>query len=218
MNWSRARLDEDLKALSKRPRPDLPADFNARVCSKVQSRETTARARRENWLKGLLSAFPTPQWAVAGLALAIFAGWILGRITAGSVASPTETRLAASVTGEVIDLACYYDDGASGPAHADCARRCIASGLPVGLKAKDGTVYVLIGRQAPLSPQPAAKHESLNAQLAPYAAKVVTMSGTIVRKNGMNVMENAELRTEEALWQQNPDRITGLKAYFTHFL
>jgi hypothetical protein len=213
-----SRLDEDLKALSKRPRPDLPTDFNARVWSKVQRRETTARASQENWLKGLLSAFPTPQWAVAGLALAIFAGWILGRITAGSVASPTESRLAASVTGEVIDLACYYDDGASGPAHADCARRCIASGLPVGLKAKDGTVYVLIGRQMPPSAQPGAKHESLNAQLAPYAAKIVTMSGTIVRKNGMNVMENAELRTEEALWQQNPDRITGLKAYFTHFL
>ena len=213
-----SRLDQDLKALSKRARPNLPAEFNARVWSKVQSRETTARARRENWLKGLLSAFPTPQWAVAGLALAILAGWILGRITPGSVASPTETRLAASVTGEVIDLACYYDDGASGPDHADCARRCIASGLPVGLKAKDGTVYVLIGRQMPPSAQPGAKHESLNAQLAPYAARIVTMSGTIVRKNGMNVMENAELRTEEALWQQNPDRITGLKAYFTHFL
>ena len=213
-----SRLDQDLKALSKRARPNLPADFNARVWSKVQSRETTAHARRENWLKGLLSAFPTPQWAVAGLALAIFAGWILGRITAGSVASPPETRLAASVTGEVIDLACYYDDGASGPAHADCARRCIASGLPVGLKAKDGTVYVLIGRQIPPSAQPGAKHESLNAQLAPYAAKIVTMSGTIVRKNGMNVIENAELRSEEALWQQNPDRITALKFYFTHFL
>ena len=214
-----SRLDEDLKALSKRPRPDLPADFNARVWSKVQSRETTtARARRENWLKGLLSAFPTPQWAVAGLAIAILAGWILGRITAGSVANPTEARLAASVTGEVIDLACYYDDGATGPGHAACARMCIASGLPVGLKAKDGTVYVLIGKQTPPSPQPAAKHESLNAQLAPYAAKIVTISGTIVRKNGVNVLENAELRSQEALWQQNPDRITDLKAYFAHFL
>ena len=45
-----SRLDQDLKALSKRARPNLPADFNARVWSKVQSRETTARARRENWL------------------------------------------------------------------------------------------------------------------------------------------------------------------------
>jgi hypothetical protein len=44
------------------------------------------------------------------------------------------------------------------------------------------------------------------------------MSGTIVRKNGVNVIENAELRSEEALWQQNPDQITDLKAYFTHFL
>ena len=213
-----SRLDEDLKALSKRQRSNLPADFNARVWSKVQSRETTSRARRENWLKALLAAFPTPQWAVAGLALAILAGWILGRITTGSVASPTETRLAASVTGEVIDLACYYDDGASGPDHAACARMCIASGLPVGLKAKDGTMYVLIGKQAPPSSQPAAKHESLNAQLAPYAAKIVTMSGIIVRKNGVNVIENAELRSAEALWHQNQDRITDLKAYFTHFL
>ena len=142
-----SRLDEDLKALSKRPRPDLPTDFNAMVWSKIQSRETTSRARRENWLKVLLSPLATPQWAAAALALAILAGWTLGRITTGSVASPTETRLAASVTGEVIDMACYFDDGACGPDHAACARMCIASGLPVGLKAKDGTIYVLIGKQ-----------------------------------------------------------------------
>jgi hypothetical protein len=213
-----SRLDEDLKALSKRPRPDLPPDFNAMVWSKVQSQETTSRAGRENWLKTLLSPLATPQWAAAALALALLAGWSLGRITTSSVASPTETRLAASVTGEVIDMACYFDDGASGPDHAACARMCIASGLPVGLKAKDGTIYVLIGKQEPPSPQPAAKHESLNAQLAPYAAKIVTMSGTIVRKNGANVIENAQLRSEEALWQQNPDRMTDLKAHFTHFL
>src|SRR5208337_5099432 len=213
-----SRLDEDLKALSKRPRPNLPTDFNATVWSKVQSRETPSRARRENWLKALLSALGTPQWAAAGVAFGLLAGWSLGRITTSSVASPPETRLAASVTGEVIDMACYFDDGASGPGHAACARMCIASGLPVGLKAKDGTIYVLIGKQEPPSPQPAAKHESLNAQLAPYAAKIVTISGTIVSKRGANVMENAELVSEEALWQRSPDRMTDLKAHFTHFL
>jgi hypothetical protein len=30
------------------------------------------------------------------------------------------------------------------------------------------------------------------------------MSSTIVRENGVNVIENAELHSEEALWQQNP--------------
>jgi hypothetical protein len=195
-----SRLDEDLKDLSKRPRPNLPPDFNAMVWAKVQSRETPSRARRESWLKALLS------------------GWSLGRITTSSVASPTESRLAASVTGEVIDMACYFDDGASGPDHAACARMCIASGLPVGLKGKDGTIYVLIGKQEPPSPQPAAKHESLNAQLAPYAAKIVTVSGTIVSKKGVNVIENAQVLSEEALWQGSPDRVTDLKAHFTHFL
>src|SRR5208282_6714553 len=104
-----SRLDEDLKVLSKRPRPDLPTDFNAKVWSKVQSRETPPRARRESWLKALLSALGTPQWAAAGIAFGLLVGWSLGRITTGSGASPTESRLAASVTGEVIDMACYFD-------------------------------------------------------------------------------------------------------------
>jgi hypothetical protein len=95
---------------------------------------------------------------------------------------------------------------------------CIASGLPVGLKAKDGSIYVLVGKQEPPSPQLAAKHESLNALLAPYAAKTVTVSGTIVRKNGVNVIENAELRDEQALLQQSSDRMTDLKAHLTQFL
>jgi hypothetical protein len=213
-----SRLDEDLKALSKRLPPDVPCNFNAMVWSKVQSRETPSRGRLERWLKTLLSAFPMPQWAAAALALAILVGWILGRITTGPVANPTDTRLAAAVTGEVIDVACYFDDGASGPSHAECATMCIASGLPVGLKAKDGTIYVLIGKQVAPGPQPAAKHESLNAQLAPYAAKIVTVSGTIVNKRGMNVIENAQLLSEEAIWRQSPDRVTDLKAHFTHFL
>jgi hypothetical protein len=213
-----SRLDEDLKALSGRPRPDLPTDFNAKVWSKIQNRETKSRAREENWLKALLSPLAAPQWAAATLTLALLAGWILGRMTTSSVPSATGTKLAASVTGEIIDMACYFDDGASGPDHAACARMCIASGLPVGLKAKDGTIYVLIGKQEPPSPQPAAKHESLNAQLAPYAAKIVTISGTIVSKKGVNVIENAQLFSEEALWQGSPDRLTGSKSHFAHFL
>jgi hypothetical protein len=64
-----SRLDEHLKALSKRPRPNLPTDFNATVWSKVRRLETTSRARRENWRKVLLSTFGTPQWAATGVAL-----------------------------------------------------------------------------------------------------------------------------------------------------
>lgn len=213
-----SRLDEDLKALSKRRRPDLPADFNAAVWSRIQGREPTSYVGRGNWLKTLLSTLATPRWIAAASALALLVGWSLGRLTTGPAQSLSETRLAASVTGEVIDMACYFDDGASGPDHAACARMCIASGLPVGLKAKDGEIYVLIGKQQPPSPQPAAKHESLNAQLAPYAAKIVTVSGTIVIKRGMHVIENAQLVGEQAFWQGSPGRIRDLEAHLAHFL
>jgi hypothetical protein len=213
-----SRLDKDLKDLSKHSRPELPTDFNEAVWSKIQRRERLVVPKQENWLKSLLYAFPTPRRAAAALALAILAGWILGRVTSSLGPTATESKLAATVTGEIIDMACYFDNGASGPGHAECARMCIASGLPVGLKTKDGTVYVLIGKQEPPNPRPAAMHESLNGQLASYAAKIVTISGTIVSKNGMRVIENAQLLSGEALWQPLPGRLTGLKAQFIHFL
>jgi hypothetical protein len=95
--------------------------------------------------------------------------------------------MTASVTGEVIDMSCYFDDGASGPEHAACARKRIASVLPVRLKGTDGKIYLLIGQ--PVAP----KRESLNVQLALYAAKVVTVRGTIIRKQGVNVIEDARV-------------------------
>jgi hypothetical protein len=213
-----SRLDEDLKSLGGRPQPQLPTDFNAAVWSKIQSQETTFRGRRRNWLQTLFSPLATPQWAAVALVLALVIGWSLGRITTSPAGNASETRLAALVTGEVIDLACYFDDGASGPDHAACARMCIASGLPVGLKTKNGQVYVLIGVQMPPSNEPAAKHESLNAQLAPYAAQIVTVSGTIVSKEGVNVIENAQLVRKQARWQESSHRRSDLKAHPTHFL
>ena len=186
-------LDDDLKELAKRPRPDVPADFNALVWSKVRNREANARTGWQYRLQAFRSAWPSLRWAVGALALVLIAGWGLVRLTTHSVEPPATTRVAGIVTGEVIDVACYFDDGASGPSHAACARRCIESGLPVGLKAKDGKVYLLIGEQMPPGPQPGPKHESFNAQLAPYAATVVTVSGILVSKEGVNVIENTRL-------------------------
>jgi hypothetical protein len=50
------------------------------------------------------------------------------------------------VKGEVLDLTCYVAYNASGPEHASCAMDCIRSGLPVGIKAEDGKVYLLTAR------------------------------------------------------------------------
>jgi hypothetical protein len=213
-----SRLDEDLKKLSKSSRPELPGDFNEAVWSKIQKREKTPRERRENWLRALLSAFPTPQWAVIALAIAILAGWAIERVTRIPGSPGSGTRFPGTVTGEVVDIACYFENGSCGPKHADCAATCIASGLPVGIKSKDGTVYLVIGKPLPASPSVGPQHETLNAQLAPYAAKTVTVSGWIVVKAGLSVIEDAEVRGKEALGRQDPDRTVDSVAHFGHFL
>ena len=88
-----------------------------------------------------------------------------------------------SVTGEILDLACYTDHGAHGDKHAGCAQKCIASGLPVGIKSDaDGKVYLVIGA-----------HKPMNSDLADYAAKTVTLKGKAVSRDGINLLENAEI-------------------------
>jgi len=87
-----------------------------------------------------------------------------------------------TVTGEVLDMACYLDHGAHGEKHAECAQKCISSGLPVGLKAADGTTYLLLGEHAPA-----------NDMLAPYGGKTVTVKGKFVSRDGINLLENIEL-------------------------
>jgi hypothetical protein len=89
------------------------------------------------------------------------------------------------VTGEVLDMTCYIAYNLSGPDHAKCARDCIRSGLPAGIKAQDGKVYLLTGKAG----------QSINGQVADYAAKVVTIKGRRSMRDGF-----AQLQVEE-IWK-----------------
>jgi hypothetical protein len=87
-----------------------------------------------------------------------------------------------SITGEVVDMACYVDHGATGEKHADCAKKCISMGLPVGIKSTDGTTYLII-----------ADHKPMNKELAEYAAKTITVKGKVTERDGIHLIENAEI-------------------------
>jgi|SRR5579862_3433925 len=86
-----------------------------------------------------------------------------------------------TVKGEIVDLMCYLDHGAKGEKHKGCAGKCIKSGGPVGLLSGDD-LYLVIG-----------DHKPINEQLADKAAQEVTLKGKVVEKNGMKMIENAEL-------------------------
>ena len=108
------------------------------------------------------------------LGTAVFLG--LAFVPLATAADDVSTK-----TGEVVDLLCYIDHGASGEAHSACAQKCIASGLPVGLKTTDGT-YLLVGA-----------HKPMNKELAELAAQTITDKGKVVEKDGIKMIENAEI-------------------------
>ncbi len=87
-----------------------------------------------------------------------------------------------TVTGEVVDMACYLDHGAYGAKHAGCAKTCIESGLPVGIKGQDGKTYLLIG-----------EHKPVNKEFAPLAAKTVTVHGKLTSRDGINLLSDVEV-------------------------
>jgi hypothetical protein len=88
------------------------------------------------------------------------------------------------VTGEVLDMTCYIASNLSGPDHAECARICIKSGEPAGIKARDGKVYLLTGEPG----------HSVNAELAEYAAQVVTIKGRQTVRDGLAQLQVEEIR------------------------
>ena len=94
-------------------------------------------------------------------------------------AAPAPTTL----TGEVVDLSCYMGHGASGMDHAKCAQSCITKGQPVGFLTTDGIMYVILG----------TNHETANKQVAEFAGKKSTITGTVKEQKGLKAIELASI-------------------------
>jgi hypothetical protein len=88
------------------------------------------------------------------------------------------------VTGEVLDMTCYIASDLSGPDHAKCARICIRSGEPAGIKTQDGKLYLLTGEPG----------HSVNEELADYAAQIVTIKGKQTVRDGFAQLQVEEIR------------------------
>ena len=83
-----------------------------------------------------------------------------------------------TVTGEVIDLACFMAHDGQGKDHAKCAKTCINKGLPVGLLTEKGEVYMAV----------AEGHKKANDLLADKAAETITVVGEVSEKAGAKLV------------------------------
>ena len=80
-----------------------------------------------------------------------------------------------TVTGEVVDLACFLKNGAKGDGHKACAEACATAGGSLAILTDDGKLYVSI--------LPDDHKSGPNAILVDHVAHKVKATG-VVRKHG----------------------------------
>ena len=85
-----------------------------------------------------------------------------------------------TVTGEVVDSACYIKSGARGESHRTCAQKCGDAGIPLAVL-EDGTGTVIWLASVD-------DMETPNAKLRPVAGRRVTISGTWAERGGAKIL------------------------------
>ncbi len=94
---------------------------------------------------------------------------------------------AVTVSGEVVDLACYLSKGSKGKRHKQCAQLCAKKGLPIGVLTDAGDVYLLIEDHDDPAPYDAAKE---------LAGERATVSGKKFTKGGVQSVLVSETKGE----------------------
>ena len=97
--------------------------------------------------------------------------------TPASATAPERVKL----TGEIIDSWCYITEimYAEGSAHHQCAVWCAAGGVPVGVLADDGQVYMVLklGRD---------DNSVGNPAIMRIQSHRVTVDGSVYKRDGLN--------------------------------
>lgn len=107
-----------------------------------------------------------------------------------------------NVTGEIIDTWCYYSGVMGGPeaiqgtAHHTCAMWCAAGGIPVGLRAKDGTVYMVLKIEGD------ATSAGGDTQLR-LASHEVTADGMFYARDGINYLVVEKVVSDDGITNQS---------------
>lgn len=125
---------------------------------------------------------------------------LLGCLTALPAYAAEGTRI--QVKGEIIDTWCYYSgvmgspDAVTGSAHHTCALWCSAGGIPVGVLAEDGTVYMVLKIAGDTN------SASGDTQLS-LAAHTVTADGMAYERDGINYLVVANVVSDLGITNQN---------------
>ncbi len=111
------------------------------------------------------------------MGIRISARLLVGTFAVAALLGPGTATAADTVTGEIVDMACYmpHPDSGKGPGHRKCADTCLKKGLPMGIVTDDKQVYVLLEDH---------DNPKAYAQAKEKAAEKVTIEGEKVSQGG----------------------------------
>lgn len=113
-------------------------------------------------------------FAVAGAGVQLYAHEGHGAHDEAAEAGKT-----VSLTGEVVDMACYMGHEGKGKKHADCAKMCAVGGVPIGLLVDGKTLYLLVEDHDDKKPYDEAKKK---------AGETATVKGKLVKRGGLSAL------------------------------
>ncbi len=126
--------------------------------------------------------------AFLGAAMALTAlGTALGTV-------PAQAAQRIEVTGEVIDSWCYLTEimYPEGTAHHQCALWCAAGGIPVGILADDGTVYIVLKFEDDTA-------SVANATVMEIQSHRVRVEGELYPRDGINYLVVSRVLGDEGV-------------------
>ena len=120
--------------------------------------------------------------ATAGLAVAL------------SAPAQAVTPKRVQVSGEIIDTWCYVTEimYAEGTAHHQCAVWCAVGGIPVSIKAKDGTVYMVLRIEGDDT-------NVANPKIVTIQSHDVTVDGDHYVRDGVNYLIVNKVATDKGI-------------------
>ena len=103
-----------------------------------------------------------------------------GVFAADAKADAKKESKVESWTGEIVDMGCFLDHGAKGEKHQECAAKCIAGGMPMGLLLEGDMLFLLTPNHENADSFEAAKD---------MAAKKVKITGKLISRGSVKAIE-----------------------------
>jgi hypothetical protein len=108
----------------------------------------------------------------------VLVGWLMAGTTFASQAHSHShgPGKPVTITGQVVDVACFVGHNSSGQKHAKCAETCARAGNPLAvLDSASGRLYLPVSMD----------HKNPNEKLMPFIEKKVKVTGSMLEKAGL---------------------------------